>query len=324
MSPHAANSPGPGASGLGPVVEIEITEPLDLTNQQLGLVDMHTFLNILNVLLGEMYLITMSVEDELILTRSLALAEELRRQLDARRFDQELADQLDATERVFKSEMEQVLEARPALGTDPDIEFSVKNIDSVFKVLRVRTAEHLERLRAPDAWVPHDIRALTDKFLNFLAAVERNSKGRYHIVFNIAEQEPQDYLVNLRIESKDGPMIVMPSVLQDVLRDLIANARKYTAPGGMIVAGLADNGAEIRLVVEDNGRGIPPDELGKVVAFGYRASNAKDVKTKGGGFGLTKACLTARQFGGRMWLRSGLGLGTRVTIAIPRPITHNS
>jgi signal transduction histidine kinase len=126
-------------------------------------------------------------------------------------------------------------------------------------------------------------------------------------------------MVNFGIESADGPIINMPPVFQDVMRDLIANARKYTEPGGEITAGLVDNGKELRFVVEDSGRGIPPDEVQQVVEFGKRGSNVDDKATMGGGFGLTKAYLVTRRFGGRMWISSRPGPGTRITISIPRP-----
>jgi signal transduction histidine kinase len=126
-------------------------------------------------------------------------------------------------------------------------------------------------------------------------------------------------MVNFGIESVDGTTIHMPPVLQDVMRDLIANARKYTEPGGGITAGLVDNGKELRLVVEDTGRGIPLNEVKQVVEFGERGSNVDDKATMGGGFGLTKAYLVTRRFGGRMWIDSRPGAGTRITINIPRP-----
>jgi len=58
-------------------------------------------------------------------------------------------------------------------------------------------------------------------------------------------------------------------------------------------------------------------ELQKVVEFGYRSSNALGKRTHGGGFGLSKALWVAKNFGGRMWIRSCVGVGTRVTIFIP-------
>jgi signal transduction histidine kinase len=102
------------------------------------------------------------------------------------------------------------------------------------------------------------------------------------------------------------------------MRDLIANARKYTEPGGRISAGLWDDGNVLRLVVEDTGKGIPEDEMEEVVNFGYRGSNISDKETQGGGFGLTKAYINTRRFGGRMWIRSGNNSGTRITIEVPR------
>ena len=111
----------------------------------------------------------------------------------------------------------------------------------------------------------------------------------------------------------------MPAVFQDVLRDLVANARKYTAPGGHITAALYEDPTLLRLVVEDTGRGIPANELATVVHFGRRASNVGDVRTLGGGFGLTKAFLATKQFGGRFWLASQVGTGTRIRINVPRP-----
>lgn len=37
------------------------------------------------------------------------------------------------------------------------------------------------------------------------------------------------------------------------------------------------------------------------------------------GFGLTKAFLVTKPFGGRCWIRSELDVGTRIRIEIPRP-----
>jgi signal transduction histidine kinase len=152
------------------------------------------------------------------------------------------------------------------------------------------------------------------------SAIEKNSHGRYRIIYNAALKEPNDYYFDFKLESNRGDNLLMPAVFQDVMRDLIANARKYTAPGGHITAALHEDPTLLRFVVEDTGRGIPPDEIEKVVHFGQRASNVNTVRTMGGGFGLTKAFLVAKQFGGRFWIASELGVGTRVRIHLPRPM----
>ena len=112
----------------------------------------------------------------------------------------------------------------------------------------------------------------------------------------------------------------MPVIFQDVMRDLIANARKYTSPGGRIDAGLYNSGTELRFIVQDNGVGIPEAELERVTEFGVRRSNVLDRKTRGGGFGLTKAYYVARKFGGRMWIHSSTEAPTDTRLGIRLPV----
>jgi signal transduction histidine kinase len=300
-------------------MEVEITDLPELTGEQSALIDMHSVVNIMNVLLNELeYLEEVIGEGEQLQPAVDAIQ---RMHLGLRSSDDvgaELGNLLSSEDRVMEA-VHAALEARPDAGEDPDVRDSVSNLQSVFAVLDTRARELLDRVHAPEKWTDHDVEQLTANFTQVLAAIEKNSKGRYRIVHNIAEQEPQDYIVNFGIESVDGTLINMPPVLQDVMRDLIANARKYTEPGGELSTGLVDNGKELRFVVEDSGRGIPADEVERVVEFGQRASNVDDTSTMGGGFGLTKAYLVTRQFGGRMWIASRPGAGTRITISIPRP-----
>ncbi|MFP4214259.1 MAG: sensor histidine kinase [Desulfohalobiaceae bacterium] len=155
--------------------------------------------------------------------------------------------------------------------------------------------------------------------VDVFSAIEKNSKGKYRFLYNLAAQDNSAYFLHLKFESVDQEVIRMPPVFQDVMRDLIANARKYTAPGGKVLAGLLDDGQSLRFTVEDTGRGIPEKELEKVVDFGYRGSNVEDKPTMGGGFGVTKAYWVTKKFRGRMWIDSGEGRGTRIDIHIPRP-----
>lgn len=298
---------------------MQITKPLDITEQQIAQLDLHSFLNILNILMGELQLLKLELKDAVALPQTTRLANDVLQRVREGRLDADTAEQAAALHATFLKEWSAVLRQAPATASQPPLSESAANLDSILKVLAVRLTEYEARQRTGNVWRPHAIQQLTDNFVNFFAALEKNSKGRYHIIFNIASQDPTDYLVNFKIESVDGDTITMPPVLQDVFRDLIANARKYTAPGGQIAAGLSDNGRELRLVVEDTGCGIPPEEIERVVEFGYRAANVRDKATKGGGFGLTKAYHTTRKLGGTMWIASTVGKGTRVTLQFPRP-----
>ncbi len=300
-------------------MEVEVTDLPELTQEQAALVDMHSVVNIMNVLVNELEYLQEVVGGAEQLQPALDTVQQVHLRLRGSDDLEAGLDSLLKCEDGVMGVVHAALEAHPDATDDAQVRDSVSNLESVFAVLETRARELLDRVRAPGSWNDHDVKQLTANFTNVLAAIEKNSKGRYRIVNNIAAQEAQDYMVTFGIESADGDVIHMPPVLQDVMRDLIANARKYTEPGGEITAGLVDNGKELRFVVEDTGRGIPADEVQQVVAFGKRGSNVDDQATMGGGFGLTKAYLVARQFGGRMWSDSRPGAGTRITLRIPRP-----
>lgn len=298
------------------LVDVEINTPLELDESQLATIDLHSFLNIFNVIASELYF----------LSEDLRLGDVLypcRRLIETFAADLQKPTGLRAALRsapaVFAEFWRLLSAATGRLPNQARVEKTTDNLRSILAVTEVRIAELESRLAHPDRWVAHDISTLVASYQQVLAAIAKNSKGRYQIVFNVAAKTDNDYLIHLDIQSVDGSTITMPAVLQDVFRDLIANARKYTEPGGTIQAGLADDGQVLRLAVEDTGRGIPAREVPRVVEMGYRASNVGDRPTMGGGFGLTKAYWVTSRFGGTMRIRSGRNRGTRVVLTIPRP-----
>jgi signal transduction histidine kinase len=302
------------------MTEIEITDIPPLRPDEQSLLAMHSLLNVFNVLRGEMVMIglTLAGEDEL-LVHGLALCDEWIANLRDPVASLANARRVEEHARTVFAEIDAAITAHPALSAEAGVAESVANLHSAFDILQVRARELLARARHPDRWEPFSIAALRRNFQDVFAAIEKHSRGRYRIIYNAALQAARDYYVDFKLESLDGDSLLMPAVFQDVMRDLIANARKYTAPGGHITAALYEDAEALRFVVEDSGRGIPEGELERVVRFGQRASNVGEVRTMGGGFGLTKAFLVTKQFGGRFWLASQLGRGTRVRIHIPRP-----
>lgn len=300
--------------------EIEITEIPPLKPNEQSLLAMHSLLNVCNVLRGELALIGLALaEDDTLLVGALAWCDAMVASLDDPVAGLAAAHGADAQAAAVFAEIAAVLAAHPGKRDSAEIAQSVANLRSVFAILSVRARELLARAQHPDRWEEFSVAELRRDFLAVFAALEQNSRGRFRIIYNAALQEPRDYYVDFKIESNKGDRLRMPAVFQDVMRDLIANARKYTAPGGHITAALHEDAAVLRLVVEDSGRGIPAGELATVVQFGRRASNVGDVRTMGGGFGLTKAFLATKQFGGRFWVASELGVGTRIRLHLPRP-----
>jgi len=300
-----------------PEQEIVAIPPLDPS--QSSLLDMHSVLNVLNVLYGELTLLGLTLaDDDQLLKPALDLCEQFQQDLPDPAASLRQAAALNQT--VFNIERTIALELdrHPDKKTDAAVQDSLANIRSVYKVMEVRAREILARAKAPGEWVEMPIEELRTDFQRVFAAIEKNSRGRFRIIYNLGQQEPADYYIDLAIESTDGRTISMPLVFKDVVRDLLANARKYTPPGGTISAGLYETATSLKFTVQDSGRGIPPEELQTVVHYGKRGSNVAEVRTMGGGFGLTKAFLVTKQFGGRFWIRSELGVGTRIRIEIPR------
>ena len=205
----------------------------------------------------------------------------------------------------------------PLQAAQPDHRETIDNIRSVFRLFGRRAREILARLQAPEDWVCFPLESLRRDVQEVLCAVEKHSRGHHRLLYQPA-RSPPDRAFDFVTESHDGLSLSLPLLVKDVIRDLIANARQYTPAGGTIRLGLYETTATLRLVVEDTGRGIPPAELAEVVHYGRRGSNVQDLPARGGGLGLTKAILVTKRFGGRMWIMSALGSGTRITIQLPR------
>lgn len=281
--------------------------------------ELHSFLNLLNVINMQLSVTSMELDadDELqwIMERTLELAEKVKKGDTAVLYPNHI-------EQYCTSVLSE-LEKLKIQFRNPDfakvVEDSAGLMQEFFGVLKVRSSELLAKILSPGKWEAHDLESYKEEFLSFFSAVEKNSRGRYRIIYNIARQEELDYLVQLDIESEFGHAIYMPLSFKDVIRDLVANARKYTSPGGQIDIGIYQDRSMLRFSVKDSGMGIPAEEMERVFEFGYRASNVVGKPTMGGGFGLTKAAYVTKQLGGRIFLASEEGVGTRIRIEIPIP-----
>ena len=134
----------------------------------------------------------------------------------------------------------------------------------------------------------------------------------------LEELRPQadDAGVRLERERVGGDFIVNgdPERLLQVVVNLGANAIRFTARGGRVVARLVDAGAEVELQVEDTGVGIPAEALPHVFEP-YRQAHAG---RGGSGLGLAIVRGVATAHGGRVTVESQEGKGSRFTVLLPR------
>jgi two-component system, OmpR family, sensor kinase len=112
-------------------------------------------------------------------------------------------------------------------------------------------------------------------------------------LFVLAEQKGIDLGLDCENASQGGGTVSVAgdeASLTTLVTNLIDNAIRYTEPGGRVDVLLAKHGNEVRLEVVDNGPGIPPDDLGRVLDRFYRASNSTG---QGSGLGLAIAAKIA-------------------------------
>lgn len=298
-------------------MEKEIILNLELSSEQEALLEMHSFLNVMNVLIAEISLLAMQYDKESEMESVVSHCFDITRALSNKLTAIEAAKNIDATKSIILDGIKNQIGSAIDISTETYYLKTIDNINSIFNILDVRIREIMARINDPEQWIEFEIGLLQNNFVNVFNAIEKNSKGRYRIIYNVAEHDVKNYLVNLSFRSENGKTIKMPPVLQDVMRDLIANARKYTEPGGRIDAGLVDDGKFLKFVVQDTGMGIPDEQIEQIVNFGFRAGNVTEKVTRGGGFGLTKAYFVTKQFFGRMWIDSVLNQGTKITIILP-------
>ncbi len=281
--------------------------------------EMHSFLNLFNVIYSQLELFVREEAHQPELKEAKDLTKTLVSEAKNGNSDIFVPGHISD----YKNSVRRALHSVAKNNRDENIHSDVKEAQSlmeyVFSVLDDRLEELLERIRQPDAWHRFTTEEIRDDLQSFLTAMEKNSKGRFRFVRNIACKGDNDYLLHLEVGSDNGNSIEMPLLFKDVIRDLVANARKYTRPGGYLQIGICQREKTLRFVVADNGIGIPADELPLVFQYGYRASNAGKIRTMGGGFGLTKALHVINKFNGHLWIESQINSGTKITIELPLP-----
>ena len=101
--------------------------------------------------------------------------------------------------------------------------------------------------------------------------------------------------------------------LRQVFVNIIDNALKYTSEGGTIQVTVSEQDGLIRVVISDNGCGIPAEHLPNVKKKFYKANQT----VRGSGIGLALADEIMKLHGGQLDIESHENIGTAVTITIP-------
>lgn len=111
------------------------------------------------------------------------------------------------------------------------------------------------------------------------------------------------------------PVDVDGDRLVQVLSNLVSNSIRFTPAGGEVSVTATEEGDVVRITVADTGIGIPESDLPRVFD---RFWHSKRTNRSGAGLGLAIARGIVRAHGGRIWIESAPGTGTRVHFTVPR------
>ncbi|TAE75781.1 MAG: PAS domain-containing protein [Verrucomicrobia bacterium] len=127
------------------------------------------------------------------------------------------------------------------------------------------------------------------------------------------ELESREIAVELDLDANFPRMELDAGQFQQVFYNLLRNAfQAIGSGGGVIRLGAHANDFEATLSIEDNGTGIPPEQMGSLFEP-YRTT-----KQNGTGLGLLIVRRVVREHGGEIEIQSEAGAGTRILIHLPR------
>jgi signal transduction histidine kinase len=137
----------------------------------------------------------------------------------------------------------------------------------------------------------------------------------------LLERELQKYRIGLEKQFSAAPPIwAVGNQIQQVLLNLLTNARQATPEGGTIVVKIEHDATldMVELTVRDTGSGIPADKLPKIFEPFYTTKTGPDASGKGGtGLGLSTCRNIIDAHRGRIRVESTVGRGTAFIIKLP-------
>jgi signal transduction histidine kinase len=106
-----------------------------------------------------------------------------------------------------------------------------------------------------------------------------------------------------------------PTAVRRGISNLVENAMRYADTANVQIA---ESGTLVDIIVEDDGPGIPEEQLPNVVRPFYRLEDSRNRLTGGTGLGLAIVDEVARGHGGSLTLSNRIGGGLRAVLSLPK------
>lgn len=166
-------------------------------------------------------------------------------------------------------------------------------IDSLLDINRLEAGQPIANKKETD------VRAMIYEAIEIIKPTTESKKQKISVVL----QEPIP------------PLSVDSDMIRRVLINLLENAARYTSVGGTLSVGVSYDMNWIAIWVQDSGLGIPFEDQQHIFEKFTRLHSEKF--PKGLGLGLAFCSLAVRAHGGKIWVESQEGQGSRFTFRLP-------
>jgi signal transduction histidine kinase len=228
------------------------------------------------------------------------------------------------------------LEARVEVGAEPEMRAVGRALNRL-----AETLEHEEELRKESvADLAHELRTPVNGLLSRIEAAqdqvlppEENLAAMHQEALRLTR--PLDLAdiagaaahsfaprfaeagIAFTVKTQSAPVSGDAGRLEQVVFNLLSNARCYTEPGGQVTLSTGRSGADAVLEVADGGIGIAPDDLRHIFTRFWRGDRSRSRATGGTGIGLAVVHELVRAHEGRIEVESAPGRGSCFRVVLP-------
>lgn len=124
--------------------------------------------------------------------------------------------------------------------------------------------------------------------------------------------------LELKLPATIPPVRADPGRVEQVLRNILGNAVKFSDPGTKVTVGVEVEKDRVIVSVSDQGPGIAKEDIPMLFMPFHRVHHVGGREVKGIGLGLFISRSIVETLGGEIWVRSQLGKGSTFSFSLPR------